>query len=181
MKLTSGQQAPLFSTKDIFGNTIDLAQIQDQKIILSFFRYAECPMCNLQIAKIMQQKEFFFKHNLKLITVFESSTESLKESIAERHAFDFTIIADTNRELYQLYGVHPSWVKTMRTLSFTGMQHFKLALKMGFKEVDKIEGRVNQIPADFLINTNKTIQIAHYGDSIIDHYPLEELFKNVER
>ena len=69
MKLTSGQQAPLFSTKDIFGNTIDLAQIQDQKIILSFFRYAECPMCNLQIAKIMQQKEFFFKHNLKLITV----------------------------------------------------------------------------------------------------------------
>ena len=36
MKLVSGQKAPLFVTKDIFGNIIDLSQIENQKIILSF-------------------------------------------------------------------------------------------------------------------------------------------------
>lgn len=176
MKLVSGQKAPLFVTKDIFGNIIDLSQIENQKIILSFFRYAECPMCNVQIAKIMLQKENFAKHNLKLITVFESSEESLKASIYDRHSFDFVIIADRNRELYTLYGVHPSWFKTIRTFSLKAIQNLKLAFKNEFKIMGRVEGTINQIPADFLIGKDKQIEIAHYGNSVIDHYPLEKLF-----
>ncbi|KQB44297.1 Alkyl hydroperoxide reductase/ thiol specific antioxidant/ mal allergen [Flavobacterium daejeonense] len=105
MKLVSGQKAPSFVTKDIFGNTIDLNQIPSEKILLSFFRYAECAMCNLQIAKMMKHKELFAQKGIQLIAVFESPVDSLKSGIANRHQFDFPIIADTNRELYDLYKV----------------------------------------------------------------------------
>ncbi|MFA9188512.1 redoxin domain-containing protein [Flavobacterium sp. FBOR7N2.3] len=179
MKLAQGQKAPLFIVKDIFGNTIDFNNIENKKIVLSFFRYAECPMCNLQIAKIMQQKENFEKHNLKLITVFESSAESLKASIYDRHAFNFTIIADINRELYELYGVHPSWLHTINTFSLKTILNLKEAFKKGFEIMGRIEGTINQIPADFIINEDKTILMAHYGNSIIDHLSLEKIFKSV--
>ncbi|MEL1240417.1 peroxiredoxin-like family protein [Flavobacterium flavipallidum] len=177
MKLVPGQKAPLFVTKDIFGNTVDLNQIQNEKILLSFFRYAECAMCNLQIAKIMKSKDLFAKKGIQLITVFESPTESLQSSIAYRHQFDFPVIADTNRDLYDLYKVHPSWFKTMRTLSAKGFQHLAEATKKGYKAGGKVEGTLHQIPADFLIGKDKVIQIAHYGNSVIDHFPLEKVFQ----
>lgn len=178
MKLVSGQKAPLFVTKDIFGNTVDLNQIQNEKILLSFFRYAECAMCNLQISKIMKNKDLFAEKGIRLIAVFESPADSLKSAIANRHHFDFTIIADPNRDLYQLYKVHASWLKTMCTLSVKGLQHLSEATKLGFKARGKVEGTLHQIPADFLIDSGKNIEIAHYGNSVIDHFPLEELFKN---
>ncbi len=177
MKFIPGQKAPLFAVQDIFGNTVNLAQIQNQKIILSFFRYATCPMCNVQIAKIMQQKEYFEKNNLKVIAVFESSAESLMEYIVDRHDFHFTILADPNRELYRMYGVKPSWLKTLKTLSLKGLENILLALKKGYKIISKVEGTVNQIPADFLIDEDKIIRIAHYGDSVVDHYPLENFLR----
>ena len=177
MKLSLGQKAPDFTVKDIYGNTVQLYSIENQKILLSFFRYAECPMCNLQISKMMKYKDLFEKNDIKLIAVFESPSKSLKTSIADRHGFDFTIIADVNRDLYKLYGVKPSWIKSMRTMTFKGFQHISQAIKLGFKVGGKVEGTLHQIPADFLIDDNKTIQIAHYGNSVIDHFPLEDLFK----
>jgi peroxiredoxin len=178
MKLASGQKAPLFVVKDIFGNTVDLNQIRNQRILLSFFRYAECAMCNLQISKIMKYKDLFAKKGIKLITVFESPAESLKSGIADRHQFDFTIIADTNRDLYKLYKVNPSWLKTMHTLSINGFKHLSQAIQLGFKAGGKVEGTLHQIPADFLIGVDKNIEMAHYGNSVIDHFPLEKIFKN---
>lgn len=177
MKLSSGQKAPDFTVKDIYGNSINLSQIKDQKILLSFFRYAECAMCNLQVSKMMKHKDLFQNKGIKIIAVFESPAESLKKSIADKHGFDFTIIADVNRNLYKLYSVKPSWIKTIRTMSVKGFQHLSQAIKLGFKAGGKVEGTLHQIPADFLIDANKTIQIAHYGNSVIDHFPLEELFK----
>jgi len=176
MKLSSGQKAPAFTSKDIYGNTVSLSQIENQKILLSFFRYAECAMCNLQISKIMKYRHLFEEKRIRLIAVFESPAESLKISIADRHGFDFTIIADVNRDLYKLYGAKPSWIKTMRTMSAKGFKHLSQAVKLGFKAGGKVEGTFHQIPADFLIDANKTIQIAHYGSSVIDHFPLEEIF-----
>lgn len=177
MKLVSGQKAPLFVTKDIFGNTVDLNQISNEKIMLSFFRYAECAMCNLQISKIMKYKTLFEEKEIKLIIVFESPAESLKFNISDRHQFDFPIISDVNRELYNLYKVTPSWLKTMRTMSVKGFQHLAEATKKGFKAGGKVEGTLHQIPADFLIGKDKVIQIAHYGNSVIDHFPLEKVFQ----
>lgn len=176
MKLSSGQKAPDFTSKDIYGNAVSLSQIENQKILLSFFRYAECAMCNLQISKIMKYRHLLEEKGIRLIAVFESPAESLKTSIADRHGFDFTIIADVSRDLYKLYGVSPSWIKTMRTMSVKGFQYLSQALKLGFKAGGKVEGTFHQIPADFLIDSDKTINIAHYGNSVIDHFPLEEIF-----
>lgn len=152
MKLKQGQKAPNFKISDIHGTKINLYELSNQKVILTFFRYAECALCNLRISEIKKESERLKKLDIKLIAVFQSSKESLIKSIYDRHSFDFTIIADPKLELYNLYGVKPSWIKLFRTTTWEGISSMLKASKKGFKLGGKVEGKFHQIPADFLLN-----------------------------
>lgn len=177
MHLQKGQMAPNFSTKDIWGNTIDLAHIQDKKILLCFFRYAECAVCQLRVSEIMREKANFKAQNMDVIVVFQSSAESLKLNIVNKIHFDFTVIADPNRVLYELYSVKPSWLKVLKTINLGGIKRVFASVKAGFKPGGKVEGYMHQIPADFIIGLDKKIKVAKYGDTVIDHIPLAEILK----
>lgn len=135
MKLMKGQLAPNFKTTDIHGTTVDLYQLKGRKILLSFFRYAECALCNLRIAEMKKASEKFERHNIEVIAVFQSSKKSLLAAIQDRHDVHFTIIADGGRELYDLYGVKASWTKLLRTASIRGIQSIATAASQGFKLV----------------------------------------------
>jgi len=180
MQLKKGEKAPLFVTRDIWGNTIDLARIENKKLLLSFFRYAECAVCQLRVSEIMREKAKFKEQDIEVITVFQSPAESLKVNIADRIHFDFTIIADPGRVLYDLYSVKASWIKMINTMNSKGIQTVFKSIKAGFKPGGKVEGQFHQIPADFVIDRNKEILVAKYGDNVVDHIPLNELLKEQE-
>jgi thioredoxin-dependent peroxiredoxin len=176
MKLSVGQPAPVFITKDIWGNEFNLAEIKSQKMLITFFRYAECALCNLRISEVVRFQDNLKRNNIKFIAIFQSPDISLRESVASKHQFDFTIISDPDRELYNLYDVKPSWLKLFQTLNIKAIKSVFQAAKLGFKPGGKVEGAFHQIPADFVINENKTIEIAHYGNSVVDHLPLKDIF-----
>lgn len=178
MQLQKGQKAPQFSVNDIWGNTVDLSKIESTKTLLSFFRYAECAVCQLRIVEIMRAKEDFKKQNIAVIAIFQSPAESLKASIVDKTKFDFTLISDPDRKLYELYQVKPSWLKTLKTVNAKGIKRVLASMKEGFKPGGKIEGLMNQIPADFILDKNKNILTAKYGDNVIDHIPLVEVLEN---
>lgn len=175
MQLTKGEKAPAFVTKDIWGNIIDLNRIENEKLLLCFFRYAECAVCQLRVSEIMREKSRFQGKGIDVIAVFQSPPESLKSAIAEKTKFDFTIIADPDRILYDLYSVKPSWIKMLKTMNLNGIKTVLKSIKAGFKPGGKVEGQFHQIPADFVIDRNKTILIAKYGGNVVDHIPLDEL------
>ena len=175
MKLKTGQKAPKFIKEDIWGNEINLSELSSQKVLLTFFRYAECALCNLRISDIMGYQTQLQKQGIHFIAIFESPVDSLRKSVADRHQFKFTIIADPERELYKLFKVKPSWLNLFRTMSFEAIKKVIAANKLGFKPGGKVEGAFNQIPADFLMNKSGIIEIAHYGNSVIDHLLLDEI------
>ncbi len=177
MKLTKGQKAPNFKATDIWGNKIELSKIDNQKTLLTFFRYAECALCNLRVSEIKIRKDELAQKNIQLIAVFESPVDSLIKNVANVHQFDFMIIADQERRLYNLYNVSPSWFKLIQTMSLKGISSVIKASKLGFRPGGKIEGKMHQIPADFLIDKNGFIEIAHYGNNVIDHIALSEVLK----
>jgi len=177
MKLKEGQKAPNFEVTDIQGKRVNLYEIPNQKIFLAFFRYAECALCNLRVSELKNATERFKKLDIKLIAIFQSSNESLIKSIHNRHSFDFTIISDPNSKLYDIYGVKSSWIKLIRTTTWKGIKSMIKASSKGFKLGGKIEGKFNQIPADFLLNKDKYIEISHYGNNLIDHIPIERIIK----
>ena len=175
MKLKIGQKVPKFIMEDIWGSEINLNELSSQKVLLTFFRYAECALCNLRISEVMRYQTQMQEQGIHFIAVFESSVDSLQKNVADRHQVKFTIIADPDRELYNLFQVKPSWTNLFRTISFKAIKKVISASKLGFKPGGKVEGAFNQIPADFLIGKSAIIEIAHYGNSVIDHLPLEEI------
>ncbi len=46
--------APEFAVADVFGVPVRLADYRGQRLLLSFYRYASCPLCNLRVHELLQ-------------------------------------------------------------------------------------------------------------------------------
>jgi peroxiredoxin len=171
MRIKPGQPAKNFSSEDLAGNTVALNDYKGQRLMLSFYRYAACPLCNLRVHHLIQHYAGLIKKNLQLVAVFQSPRESILKYAGKQKA-PFPIIPDPQRRLYRLYGVESSWagfIKGSMRLSLVTS-----ALMKGFWP-GKMEGIKSMVPADFLIGPDLTVQVAYYGKDIGDHLPVERI------
>lgn len=169
MKLSVGAQAPSFTLPDLHGQVIGLEQFRGRKLLLSFYRYASCPFCNLRVHQLSKQAPAWQVRGLDLVAVFQSPRESILE-YAGSEARPFAILPDPERGLYRQYGVEGSWGGFLKA----GLQLGKVAaaMKEGFMP-GKMEGDINMVPADFIIDEDGRVLVAYYGRDISDHLPEE--------
>lgn len=167
----SGDMAPDFLVEDIAGSTVKLSQLRNRPVLLSFYRFASCPFCNLRIAQLMNNYEQY-EGRLTIIAVFESSNEHLREYI-NNNQLPFPVIADPEGELYQRFGVTTSFLGFMMGMLRLGT----LMRAMGHKNVsiNPHGSPMTRIPADFLIDPHGQIVEAYYGSDISDHLPLRKI------
>ena len=170
-----GQTAPEIITKDIAGNPVHLdALTKDGKVVLSFMRYAGCPVCTYRVHELKQQHESLKAQGYTLIVVFESSPEVLLQYQRE---FDlpFTIIADPSNRLYDAYAVETSAGKMLKTSRQKEInQQFKAGKEM-YANKYKRDGKMTRIGADFVIGPGRVVLKVHYGAHIGDHLELSTL------
>jgi len=172
MRLNKGEPAKHFTTKDVFDRYISLDNYKGKKLMLSFYRYASCPLCNLRINQLIQQYNSFHDNGLEMLAFFQSPKESILEYVG-KHDAPFSIIADPNRKVYRTYGVESSWIGFFKG-SVLKISRLKEAIEKGFKP-GRMEGNKALIPADFLIDEDQNIVRAYYGKDIGDHLPIEEI------
>lgn len=170
-KLSAGDRAPAFTLADLQGRPVSLEDFRGRKLLLSFYRYASCPFCNLQVHALSQRAPDWQARGLDLVAVFQSPRESILEH-AGKVDRPFAILPDPSRGLYRAYGVEGSWGGFLKG----GLKVGKLAsaLKEGFLP-GKMEGDVNMVPADFLIDEEGRIGLAYYGRDISDHLDVAEV------
>lgn len=171
MKLKPGQQAPLFSAPDALGQTIDLNAYQGRKVMVTFYRFASCPFCNLRVQRLINQYAEFEARGLSMISFWQSPAASILEHVGQQ-AMPFPMIPDPDKKFYRIYGVESSWMGVLKV-----MRDPKLifqSMKGGFNPTTA-DGEMNQIPADFLLNPDLTLHTAHYGEHIGDHVAFTEI------
>ncbi|MBT3217070.1 MAG: redoxin domain-containing protein [Candidatus Marinimicrobia bacterium] len=169
MRLKQGEEVPKFFTKDIFGIEHSTEKYIYQKWMLSFFRYASCPACNLRIHKLGQVYDKLQEQGFLILAVFESPKESILDYVA-KDELPFPIIPDPDRKLYQQFGVESSWLGYLK-----GIPTAMIGMLKGFLPA-KMEGDLAMIPADFLIDEKGVIQTAYYGINIGDHLSIEQIW-----
>ncbi|MES2919430.1 MAG: peroxiredoxin-like family protein [Pseudomonadota bacterium] len=169
MKLSPGAPAPIFSLPDLHGQATGLQQYRGRKLLLSFYRYASCPFCNLRVHQLSQLAPAWQARGLDLVAVFQSPRESILEH-AGKEARPFAILPDPGRGLYRAYGVEGSWGGFLKGSLQVGK--LTAALKQGFLP-GKMEGDINMVPADFIIGEDGRVLVAYYGRDISDHLPVE--------
>ncbi|MCG3225385.1 MAG: AhpC/TSA family protein [Candidatus Heimdallarchaeota archaeon] len=169
MRLKDGDEAKNFSLKDISGKQILLSDFKDKKLMLSFYRYASCPLCNLRVQQLIQIHDELKSKGLFLVAFFQSPKESISKYVGKQNA-PFPVISDPERKIYKLYGVEHSWIGYLRGGVSLSMLR---ALWKGFM-IGKMEGKKNLLPADFLID-NLKVKKAYYGKTISDHLPIDKI------
>ena len=84
MRIQSGAQARPFETRDIFDRTISLEDYRGERLMLSFYRYASCPLCNLRVAQLIAQYPSLREQGLHLVAFFQSPRQSILETVAKQ-------------------------------------------------------------------------------------------------
>lgn len=172
MHIQPGTLAPAFATVDVFGRRLELHDYRGRAVMLSFYRFASCPFCNLRVNRLIQSQAVFADRGLDLIAVFQSSEENIRKHVGEQKV-PFPILADPGKRLYEKYGIESSgWAIARAAVLRIG--DAARAISKGFLPKD-IDGDKNIVPADFLIDEEGVVRVAYYGKDIGDHLPIERI------
>lgn len=172
-RLLPGMPAPLFRTRDSFGTPLHLADYRGERLMLSFYRYASCPLCNLRMHELLRRYPGWQRRGLRMVAVFESPAAHIRRYL-DRHAAPFPIVPDPDRTLYRGYGVQDSWAGFLRAWTRHLPMVFDAVMRKGFLP-GHMDGDWAMLPADFLIGPDLCIADAFYGSHIGDHIPVERI------
>ena len=171
-KLKSGDRAPLFKVWDTEGNPQSTTP-GNSWCFLSFHRFTTCPFCNLRTHELKNNYHLFQEQDIEIISLWPASRKALFRDVKEKMKVPFAMVADEEMELYNKYGVNGS---SKGSLKYLLKEPLLLAKSLKYLPASRtIDGQPELLPANFLINPDGIIKIAHYGKHIGDHLPIKDI------
>lgn len=103
--LTVGAQAPRFSLPSATGHTLTLdGLLADGPVILTFYRGAWCPYCNIALRALQRHHEAITARGARLVAVSpQIPDESL--TLSEKHDLAFDVLSDIGSDTAKQYGL----------------------------------------------------------------------------
>lgn len=171
MRLIPGEKAERIVLPAIDGSNFDTDSLKGTPFLLSFFRFAGCPFCNMRVHELVTRFGEF-GNDFTVVAIFDSPTDDLVRHAA-KHRAPFPILADETRRYYRDYGIEQSVRGVLRGI-FLRMPTLMKAMLRGYVPTT-IKGRITTMPADFLIDREGIVQLAHYGKDEGDHLTFEQV------
>jgi peroxiredoxin Q/BCP len=171
MRLSAPSDAIEFSAQNIYGERVRLSDFKGKRVMLSFFRDAACPFCNLRLYELTHQYTAWKKGGLVVIAVFSSPSDQVQAFVA-RNPRPFHMISDPELAIYRRYGVEHSTTALFKALIFK-MPRIIGGVKTGGRPSKNPNIRL--VPADFLIDEQGQVAETWYGRDTSDHIPLERV------
>ena len=130
----------------------------------------------MKLAQIIKDANKFKDAGCNVLIVLQSEPEIAKEGMDEQD-IPITLVCDPEMRIYHLYKVYPGTLFGYVTPSVIKMA--MRAKKQGYAH-GKSEGKEFQLPAVFLIDTDKTIAFAYYGKNIGDVPDNQSLLSTIQ-
>ncbi|PKR82127.1 thioredoxin-dependent thiol peroxidase [Brumimicrobium salinarum] len=102
--LEKGDTAPAFTSKDQNGNEISLSDYKGKKVALYFYPKDMTPGCTNQACNLRDHYEALQKHEIVVLGV-SPDDETRHQKFIDKHELPFPLIADTEKEVIQAYGI----------------------------------------------------------------------------
>jgi len=102
--LQEGSKAPEFSAKDQNGNTITLAQFKGKKVVLYFYPKDDTPGCTAEACDFRDNYQGLQAKDIEVLGVSVDDEKSHQKFIT-KHSLPFTLLADTDKQIVEAYGV----------------------------------------------------------------------------
>ena len=174
MRLGEGDRAPDIQGETISGEIVRPETVRGKPVLLKFYRFAGCPICNLHIREYIRREDELVAAGITVIAVWHSSSRKLARSF--RHLdLPFAVLADPLKRLFRAYRVEESW-RGMVALPM--WRAYIKAMRAGFLTRPFFhEGGVTGNPADFLIDARGVVRHAHYGLHYADSLPVDRVLE----
>jgi len=119
--LNEGDLAPDFTGVDQQGRTVKLSDYRGKKVVLYFYPKDNTPGCTAQACSLRDHYAELKQMGLEVIGVSTDSVSS-HQKFEQKYQLPFTLIADTDKQIVQAYGVYApkkfmgkSFLGTVRT------------------------------------------------------------------
>lgn len=115
--LTEGAKAPDFTSTDQNGKPVSLADYKGKTVILYFYPKDDTPGCTAQACNLRDNYEMLTAKGYEVIGVSGDDEKSHKK-FESKYQLPFTLIADPDKSINELYGVWKE--KSMYGKTFMG-------------------------------------------------------------
>jgi thioredoxin-dependent peroxiredoxin len=114
-----GTDAPDFTLPDQDGNAVTLSHLRGQPVVLYFYPKADTPGCTTQACAIRDHRADYERAGAKVVGV-SPDTVAAQRKFAENYDLEFTLLADDDHSVAELYGVWGE--KKMYGKTYMGVQ-----------------------------------------------------------
>ena len=114
-----GQEAPEFTLPDQGGEPVTLSELRGRPVVLYFYPKSDTPGCTTQACGIRDNRADYERAGAKVVGV-SPDTVAAQRKFADKYSLDFTLLADENHSVAELYGVWGE--KKMYGKTYMGVQ-----------------------------------------------------------
>jgi peroxiredoxin Q/BCP len=116
--LSIGDKAPDFSGLNQNGESVSLSRFKGKKLILYFYPKDNTPGCTAESCNLNDNYQMWLAKGYEVVGVSPDNVSSHKK-FADKFKFGFNLLADTEKEILQAYGVWGE--KSMYGKSYMGV------------------------------------------------------------
>ncbi len=151
--LKLGEQAPAFQLSNARGQTVSLDGLLEKgPLVLTFYRGAWCPYCNLQLRGLAQSLPAIQAAGGQLVAITPQTPDKSLEQV-KKDGFPFEILSDLDSSVMRAYGL---FFKVPESLSDVYRRNFKLDLA----EYNGPGRTVLPVPATYVIDPGGVVRFA---------------------
>ncbi len=172
-RLVKTDLAPAFTLPTLDGSSVSLGSLRGKRTLLTFFRHAGCPFCNLRVHHLIEAYPRLERLGVQVIGVFGSSLEGLRARVGQQNP-PFPLLADPDDAIHNLYGTGHSILGFMASFAPNGIAAFLEGSRLGITH-GQTDGEATRMPADFLIGPDLRIEAALYGGNAFEHIAIKAL------
>ena len=140
--LQAGQIAPDFDVQTDTGEVVKLSDFRGKRVVLYFYPQSDTPGCTLEACAF---RDSYSEYQAKDVVVLGASpdTEDAQAAFKTKYQLPFTLLADADHNVAELYGVWDHWTFTGRNgrdVEFTGIYRSTFLIDEDGKIIDVLYG-----------------------------------------
>ena len=173
MRLKVGAKTPDFAGATASGERVTLDSLRGRNVVLKFYRFASCPVCNLSVRDYVRRSDDLSRAGLTTVMFYHSPARLIEKKL--RTKTPFAVVADPAKDVFREYAVESSW----RGMSSLRMwRQYMRAMFAGFMTRPfGHQGGMIGYPADFLIDKDGVVRYAHYGADYSDSLTADDCLR----
>ncbi|WP_200252499.1 peroxiredoxin-like family protein, partial [Lamprobacter modestohalophilus] len=151
--LAVGTQAPDFNLPNAFGERVRLSDLlAEGPVVLTFYRGAWCPYCNLQLRALQQSLPEIEARGAQLVAVTPQLPDKSREQV-EDDGYAFEVLSDLDDRVMQAYDLYFEVPADLDAV-------YRERLGLDLAEYNGPDRRVLPVPATFVIDGDGVIRAA---------------------